>query len=428
MDWVSGIPYGLLLCRLNGESVTVTALTDEKLRVRRMGDEPIRSLELRFLKSDLWGYAALSPKGWRAEPAKNGVYGSAVEIEIDDSRFRDEVRRILRLYARYIRVKGEGDDEYAASALTGCPYEDAEASSLDEQKRKWFSGVEGFSLGGDWTLALAVDRPEKYREFMRLPFYEFQKRYFAANHLENHALFQTRAKRVYIGNAFCVRLNPDISMLAALFGKARAEGLDVTPVLPFLRESDVAWGAERIRHIAALGADEIQANDLGAIALIHPLGIPIALGVLLNRRRKDPRAAWKSGWSDAGGLLSENSLNDAAYRGWLAAHGVSRIEYEAAGAPVALAAGKSSVHFPFYVTNTSHFCPLAAACMGRDPGRPVAECGRVCEDYARLYPDWMRTVGRYNSIFGCDLTSVTDSGVLRAFLAQGADRLVADLL
>ena len=233
MDWVSGIPYGLLLLRLNGESATVTALTDEKLRVRRMGDEPIRSLELRFLKSDFWGYEAMTPKSLRKVSTENGLYGSICEIEIADSRFRDEVRRILKLYARYIRVKNEGDDEYAASELTGCPYEEVESSSLDEQKRKWFSDDRGFSLGGKWTLALTVDRPERYREFLRLPFSEFQKRYFESNRLENHMLFQTRAKRVYVGNAFCARLNPDNSTLAALYEKARAEKLDVTAVMPF---------------------------------------------------------------------------------------------------------------------------------------------------------------------------------------------------
>ena len=427
MDWISGIPYGLVLCRLNGESVTVTALTDEKLRVRRMGDEPIRSLDLRLLKQDYWGYEALSPKNWRALTAEPGVCGLETEIFVADARFRDEVRRVLRLYARYIRLKSEGD-EYAQSELTGCPYEEAESASFDEQKRKWFSKRNGFSIGGNWTLALAVDRPERYSQFLSLPFAEFQRRFLETNHLENHALFRRPAARVYIGNAFCRRLNPDDQTLARAFERARAQGLGVTAVLPFLWESDVRWGEERIRLLGALGAEEAEANDFGAIALLRRAGIPASLGVLLNRRRKDPRAAWKSGRADTLDLLSETGLNDEPYRKWLESWGISRIEYEACGAAVTLAPGKSSVHFPFYVTNTSHDCPLAAACLGQDPGRAVEDCKRICLECARVYPDWMRAIGRYNSIFGCDVDSLSDRSVLESFVAQGADRLVADLL
>lgn len=429
MKWINGIPYGLILCRINGESVTVTALTDEKLRVRRMGDEPIRSLDLRFLRSDFWGYVPDTPENWHILPAERDEYGLIFEIEVEDALFRNEVRRVLGLYAQYIRLKSSGDDEYAASVLAGCPYEDAESASPDEQKTKWFSSLEGFSLEGDWTLALSLDQPKRYKDFLSMPFADFQKRYFESGCLEKHTLFQKTAKRIYVGNAFCRRLNPDGATLAAIYAKARDENLEVTAVLPFLREVDVSWGEEQVLLLRALGAEEIVANDLGAVLLIHRAGIPeISLGVLMNRRRKDPRTVWKSGSREAFELLAETNLNDPEYRKWLADFGVRRIEYETCGTPVKLAPGKSSVHFPFYVTNTSHFCPLAAACKGLDPGRAVADCGQVCLDYARIYPDWMRLVGRYNSIFGCDTNALTDARILGDFVSQGADRLVVNLL
>ena len=132
---------------------------------------------------------------------------------------------------------------------------------------------------------------------------------------------------------------------------------------------------------------------------------------------------FKIGIDRDAGLLRENSLNDEAYRAFLRGLGVTRCEYELCPGEIAIAPGAHSLHLPYYLTNTSHACPLAAAAKGIDPGLPYdeAKCEKHCLTKALLYPDGLRLTGRYNALFGADETR--GSGVSR-LIDEGIDRLV----
>ena len=102
----------------------------------------------------------------------------------------------------------------------------------------------------------------------------------------------------------------------------------------------------------------------------------------------------------------------------------------------------------FYQTNTSQYCTLYAKCTTGERGKQklVKQCPGFCKDYAFLYPDHLKMVGRYNSLFALDSRIFEDdpgfeSGIenevgmktgikemVQKWKTAGTDRLVVNLL
>ena len=178
---------------------------------------------------------------------------------------------------------------------------------------------------------------------------------------------------------------------------------------------------------------EIVAGDWGMLSLICERGTwfePV-FGVLLNKRRKDPRVRYKIGGSGVNEPPAENALNSSFYRAYLRrTYGITRFEQESCGYCIQLPEGKNSIHFPFYQTNTSQYCPLYARCKEGSRGRQreTEACPRYCGDYVFSYPDHLHMVGRYNSLFSYDTQILTESTLLFSYIAHGADRIVLNLM
>ncbi len=431
MELIEGIPAGLAACFVNGQEAGVAALSDDRIRARTA--EPVTALEslrLYLLNSDGATYRAITPESARLLRCEPWQAGYLCDIALDDQLWRREARRALGDWARYIRLKLEGDDGALAAALTGCPDEPITARTLDEQKARWFGDLPGFDIPGDWTLALSLDEPEKCAFFAGEGAESYLSALLARSHLAGHSLFSRQPGRVYVGSQHCPELVPEGDSLAAVLRRAESDGLPVTLALPPISQARLGWAESLMAEAARLGAEEVVVNDFGMMELAVQTGLAPVLGIHLNRRRKDPRVSWKAGWSGRAALLAENSLNDGAFRAWLADRGVARFEYEACEGPVAVAPGRHSLHLPFYQTNTASGCVLAARCEGRDPGRPrgAEPCPQWCRDRALIYPDWMNLTGRYNSLFGLNRAVLRDEAALRGWLAQGIDRLVLELL
>ena len=426
MELIENIPYGLAACFLNGEQVTVTALSDRLLRVRLADEAAPETLSLRFLTVKTMRWTALTPQNWHEISRARTRCGTELLLAVDDPAYRAEVLRALGELAAFIRLKAEGDDTLAA-ALTGLDTGGTVSPTLAEQKQRWFCET-GCTLDGDWTLALCLDRPDAYERFLTMPFQNFRRDFFAGSALDHHPLFGRPVSRLYIGNPCCPRLFPE--NIDALLDRCLVPGLKATIVLPPIRESRRAWLEDVLERVRNSPADEIAVNDWGTLTLVQTLPQAVLLGTQLNRRRKDPRMTRKIGFADNTGLLGKNSLNDADFAAFLKTMRVTRFEYEACPGSIAVAPGRLSLHLPFYQTNTSHACPLASACEGRDPGLPYAEetCDRPCLTRALLYPDELGLVGRYNSLFGCNREILSDAAALKSWLDQGIDRLVAELL
>lgn len=241
--------------------------------------------------------------------------------------------------------------------------------------------------------------------YLETPSVKLMETYARARALPPDLLCNRRPQRLYLGNPYCSLVFPQEQLLKDIYAKADREGLKLTLVTAGLR-----WnGAERmdaLLRFAQVRGCEVEANDFGTLERAARLSRrpPVLLGPQLNRRRKDPRIAWKAGMAAQAHLLEANAVNDALWRTWLAQFGVVRYEFERCGYDFALPQVPSSLHFPFYQTNTSMWCPLRGLCENGSRGRQPSDdnCPGWCNRNVLLYPDFLRLVGRWNSLLALD--------------------------
>lgn len=141
MQLIEELPFGLAICAANGETATLTGLSDRQMRLRTHGAEPLSSLAVRFLTDDRASYVACPVDGWRVSHEERTRLGVLRMVDVPCPAFAKEARRALKLYTEYLRLKSLGDDEYLAHALTGCPYVDTTARSFAGQKAAWLRGA-----------------------------------------------------------------------------------------------------------------------------------------------------------------------------------------------------------------------------------------------------------------------------------------------
>ena len=226
-----------------------------------------------------------------------------------------------------------------------------------------------------------------------------------------------------------------IFSLQKLIEKACREHFVVTLVFPILQERkrhETEYLLEMLDNWCGQHQEklEIVVNDWGTAALAaERKNFMVCLGILLNKRKKDPRMKYKQG-NDA--LFRKNSLNAEFYRTYLKENfGIDRYEWESFGFPQIFPSGENSLHFPFYQTNTSQHCTLYAECVNGNRGaqEQVTDCPRYCERQAFLYPKHLQMMGRYNSLFALAPALFQNPAEMgRAYAAHGVKRFVLNLL
>ena len=427
MELIEGIPYGIVSCFLNGRQVTVLALSDSRFAVRVAETREIREIKLSFLHFDKAEWETISLSSFRLVSVSEEHIGKRVTFETGDAAFKKCARSVLKTLTDYVRLKSENDDDLLVASLTDCPVEAETAACLSGQKRIWFSGPFAGTVPGEREFCLSIDRPESYERFLKLDIEDFQTDFLKRNFLSDCPLFQKKAERVYIGSAHCRHLFPE--NVDKLILRAREQGLHVTAVLPPIRESAAGFLENIMTDILKSDADEIVINDLGTLLKYQNCGKRLLLGTYLNRRRKDPRIRYKLGFQKGAELMRENNLNDVDWASELKALGITRFEYESCGMIQIYPKEHVSLHLPFYLTNGSHGCLIAASCEGTDPGlgRDGEVCPAYCQNRARLYPDTLRLTGRYNALFGVDTEILTNETYQERALC-GVDCIVAELL
>ena len=213
--------------------------------------------------------------------------------------------------------------------------------------------------------------------------------------------------------------------------KAAAEQVEITLVFSYIREYMLDYITELLDEINRWCEEkrqsvEIVVNDWGMASLVKKSRrnlIP-SLGILLNKRRKDPRIPFKKGEQK---WFERNSLNAGFYRNFLEReYGIQRFEWESCGYEQQIPPGKNSLHIPFYQTNTSQYCPLGAVCETGERGRQklAKKCPGYCTEYALLYPEHLHMIGRYNSLFGIDMRILKEEEILKNYIQNGVDRVV----
>lgn len=372
------------------------------------------------------------------------------EVEIAEESYKKAVQKLYVAYDHYIQKKLAGDDAALSEDYTGYPakLDDAITTDFARQRAEWYQNIDIDAVREtgllhmlrerQTELAVELDCPELYEQYLDQDAAVFYENYWKEHGLSGHPLAQYLPERLYIGNQFCPHLIPDWEKLKELLDKAEREHLSITLMFSYLREERIADTRKLLDQIAAWcdraqTRIEIVAGDWGMLSLIceRKTWFEPVPGVLLNKRRKDPRVRYKIGVSGEHEPPAENALNSSFYRAYLKkAYGITRFEQESCGYCIQLPEGKNSIHFPFYQTNTSQYCPLYARCKEGSRGRQreMEVCPRYCRDYVFSYPDHLHMVGRYNSLFSYDTQILTEDTLLFYYIAHGADRIVLNLM
>lgn len=449
--WISMLPFGILAGYWGDKEVRITAISEYGFQTRlaapAMAEQKNAPWELAFYDQKTASYQRILLRDATFLQEKEEDFDVVYTFATEQEDYRNAVQRLALQYSQYIRWKMEDDDAALAEHMTGYPAEqDAfHLESLEEQKKVWFSGIgketfvtlqNGFVGSGQpgqpVELALELDRPEWYEAYLSMESAVFFDAYFRKNQIPDPPLFHP--DRLYIGNAFCPHLAPTEEELFALMDKACRESFAVTLVFPFLLEGNLLETQQRLQRLVEWCEQknkiiEIVVNDWGTAHLAAQLPVfSLCLGVLLNKRKKDPRMAYNLGDRT---LFEQNSVHAAFYREYLKEEfRMERYEWESCGdtSTRKFPEGKNSLRLPFYQTNTSQYCPLYAACTEGSHGAqvPIRECPKFCERQAFLYPEHLRMVGRYNSLFGVDLTVLKRTGAMLEL--RGVDRVVVNLL
>ena len=85
MQLIEDIPFDLAICVANGETATLTGLSDRQMRLRTYGAEPLSSVTVRFLADDRASYVDCSVNGWRTS-ARNVLGWTGTEFSRETSR------------------------------------------------------------------------------------------------------------------------------------------------------------------------------------------------------------------------------------------------------------------------------------------------------------------------------------------------------
>ena len=431
--WISMLPFGILAGYWGDKEVRITAISEYGFQTRlaapATAEQKNAPWELAFYDQKTASYQRILLRDATFLQEKEEDFDVVYTFATEQEDYRNAVQHLALQYSQYIRWKMEDDDAF-------------HLESLEEQKKVWFSGItkETFvalqnsaaGSGQPIELALELARPEWYKAYLSMESGVFFDAYFRKNQIPDPPLFHP--DRLYIGNAFCPHLAPTEEELFALMDKACRESFSITLTFPFLLEENLSETQQRLQRLAEWcerknKTVELVVNDWGTAHLAaHFPVFSICLGILLNKRKKDPRMAYKLGDRT---LFEKNSVHAAFYRKYLKAEfQIERYEWESCGntGTGKFPEGKNSMHLPFYQTNTSQYCPLYVACTkgSRSAQMPVRECPRFCEKQAFLYPEHLRMMGRYNSLFGVDLDVWKR---MREMLKLcGVDRVVVNLL
>ena len=467
-DWINSavemIPFGLLAGFYGEKEVRITKLAEEGFCFRvSVASEILKlqeSLRLCFynMKQSRYQEIAVTPDAWKVETQTDFFCSYAVAVQQED--YRQAVRMLFGQYDCYIRLKLEEDDSGLAGQMTGYPAGEDEvfADSFQEQMGEWFgtetkrvpdgagncecdgrmepmeTSLEESGMGkigarpekrqAKPEFALELDHPRAYTLFLQKSTEEFLEDYQERYPVFRDWLQGRNVNRFYIGNAFCHLLFPETEQLFALLEKAEKELLQVTFTFSYVREYQLVQTEKLLEKLSQWCRKEnrkleIEVNDWAMADMLKsdfPELIP-CYGRLLNKRKKDPRMAYKKGNVK---LLQENNLNAKFYLEYLEQEfGIRCFEWESCGyaqkfpEPAADRSVEHHLHLPFYQTNTSQYCTLYAGSVFGDRGRQqlVTGCDRRCEWQTYLYPRHLDMVGRYNSLFGKDPEILMRTGI-----------------
>lgn len=438
------LPAGLVTCLLDGREVRILKISPRKLTIRVAEElNEINCIKVGFYIFEENRYEEVLIKEYELlEKNKNDFY-YIYAFSIDSQEYLHNVRRVFKDYSKYVMLKAFGEDNEFSKEMVDYPAEaDYEYYNYYlEQKKDWMAELDYPEGKGNVLesieLAVTLDNDILYKKYIEKDIKAFKKDYLKENFAENHKLFQKDINRLYIGNEFCHNLFPEVKLLINMLEKAKREKLQITLCFTYMRESSIEKTKDIIDKVYNWCEKnntviEIIINDFGMLKLVEEKTdyFRLSLGVLLNKRKKDPRYIYKKGYNENKKLIAENSLNSSVFNNFLKDHKITRFEYENCGYKMSIAEGKHSLHIPFYQTNTSQYCPLYAMCTNLDRGKQklVNGCPKYCKEYVFLYPKHLKMAGKYNSLFAFDDTLLKEPKELEDYISSGIDRIVLNFI
>ena len=453
---ISMIPFGLLSGFMDGKEIRIIELAEEGLRLRlsEKAASP-ESFLVCFYDMEQASYHEIEIRNYTIE--KDKVSSELAEfcteytVFVNNESYRQEVRKLQGQYSRYIRLKLEDDDEELARVLTGYPEKKpVDYYNLEERQN--------YSL----ETAIEIDRPELYREYLQNDIKQLTEQCYEWKRITRNQSgsdkqnsnpdsasnigYRFNLNRIYIGNQFCHLLFPSEKELFMMLEKEYKESLGITIAFSYIREFMLESIEKLVNRLAQWCREkdtciEIIINDWAMADIIARQNaeseikksedvnemrqclIP-CLGILLNKRKKDPRFLYKKGDKS---LYSQNNLNADFYCEYLQREfGIQRYEWESCGYEQEFPQGKNSLHLPYYQTNTSQYCPVHAICTTGNRGTQhlIKECLHYCSTYTLTYPKNLNMTGRFNSLFGIDKELLEHPEKIAGYINAGINRLV----
>ncbi len=439
------LPSGLISCIIDKTEVRILKISTKKLSVRFLEERKnIDKIKIEFYVFDEYRYEEIEIKNYSIiDVIKRKFYNEYIFV-INDEEYAKNVKRIFKDYSRYIMLKNFGEENEFSKEMVGYPYEkDYEFyDDYSKEKQKWISKLNydrwNKSIMNHFELAVKLDNDKLYNDYLYNDINDFKDNYLRENYVNDHELFKKDISRIYIGNEFCHNLFPDKESLMNMLCKAQKENLSITLCFTYMRDCYIQNTLEILDNVYEWCSHsynkkiEIVINDWGMLKILEDKSqfFSISLGVLLNKRKKDSRYVYKKGYIENRNLMAENSLNSSIFQEFLKEYKINRYEYENCGYKISIAEGKHSLQMPFYVTNTSQYCPLYAMCKNLDRGKQelVKACPKYCKDYVFAYPEHLKMTGRYNSLFAFDETLLKDAEMLEYYVKNGIDRIVLNFI
>lgn len=437
------IPYGLLAGIVDGQEVRITQLGENGFQFR-MADkkENIREIRLQFFMEHEHCYREIQILGDQIQSVEEKSFFTEYTVWTEVNEYQQCVQQLLSDYWNYITLKMTETDGEVAAAYTDYPVhlDEEYAESLEAQKEEWFREAAGKvkeqELSDRVEMALELDTPQLYQEWLQKSTEEYEKEYWETRGLQFHPLAKKKIERLYIGNTFCPHLCPQKEMLAEMLKKAKREQRTVTLTFPWIKEGQIEGVMDCLEFLEAQEEylpDEMVINDWGTLHLLEKwkqktkASVSINLGTLLSRPKKDNRLRYLN--ADTA-YFRETGLNSGFYREYLEKHQIRRYELEVCGHDLVIPKGRHSLHLPFFQTNTAQFCTLYAKVVSGDRGRQQAieQCPQYCRELAFLYPKHLEMFGQYNTLFGFDRKSLEEMEYLNQYIRQGIDRIVINLM
>lgn len=367
--------------------------------------------------------------------------GDIYKFTSEDERFNKDFQKMLNEYMKVIRLKLENDEIEAMESMSGFSVSDEFWKDVKEWKRELCKPktTDNASLH-NIEIAIVLDNDKLWNNYLKLSFDEFMEYYWEENCLKDFQITKKTITHIYIGNQFCPYLFPQDGLIIEIIRKINGQGITPVVVLAPQPESLIDKLTDTLITLENTGnfnVIELVVNDFGTAELIKSLrkegklegDYKLTAGVLLNKRKKDPRGSFLTNKENLIMTNSRNCWNDSEYADYVSKNfGIKMVSCEASGNEFEPGVLPSVLHLPSFQISTSNCVMNSLWDTGKRGIRgDLNKCPHICTDKYIYYPKNSGLMGIGNSVFGVSDWEINDFAYLNKLIDNGLKRLVIRL-